>query len=55
MNKRLDQARVVLSLGSANIALTAHELGFNDQSHFTRAFKNHFGMTPGQFVKQNEN
>ncbi|EKM33265.1 bacterial regulatory helix-turn-helix s, AraC family protein [Vibrio harveyi] len=37
-----------------NIALTAHELGFNDQSHFTRAFKNHFGMTSGQFVKQQE-
>lgn len=54
MNKRLDQARVALSSGSVNIALTAHELGFNDQSHFTRAFKNHFGMTPGQFVKQQE-
>ncbi|HDZ3729476.1 TPA: helix-turn-helix transcriptional regulator [Vibrio harveyi] len=55
MNKRLEQARVALSSGSVNIALTAHELGFNDQSHFTRAFKNHFGMTPGQFVKQQEN
>ncbi|MEF1304939.1 AraC family transcriptional regulator, partial [Vibrio owensii] len=54
MNKRLEQARVALSSGSVNIALTAHELGFNDQSHFTRAFKNHFGMTPGQFVKQQE-
>ncbi|PSW17217.1 AraC family transcriptional regulator [Photobacterium sanctipauli] len=54
MNKRLEQAKVALSSGSVNIALTAHELGFNDQSHFTRAFKNHFGMTPGQFVKQRQ-
>jgi AraC family transcriptional regulator len=52
MSKRLEQAQEALSSGSANIALTAHELGFNDQSHFTRAFKNQFGMTPGQFVKQ---
>lgn len=55
MNKRLEKARSALSSGSVNIALTAYELGFNDQSHFTRAFKNHFGMTPGQFVKLQEN
>lgn len=54
MNQRLEQARIALSSNSVNIALTAHDLGFNDQSHFTRAFKNHFGMTPGQFVKQRE-
>lgn len=54
MHKRLDQARATLSSASVNIALIAQELGFNDQSHFTRAFKNHFGMTPGQFIKQQE-
>lgn len=50
MGKRLEQAKALLS--SENIAVVAHELGFNDQSHFTRAFKNHFGLTPGQFLKQ---
>lgn len=50
MSKRLEQAKALLS--SENIAVVAHELGFNDQSHFTRAFKNHFGLTPGQFLKQ---
>ncbi|MFB9217138.1 helix-turn-helix transcriptional regulator [Vibrio sinaloensis] len=54
MSQRLEQARITLSSGAVNIALTAHELGFNDQSHFTRAFKSHFGMTPGQFIKQQE-
>lgn len=54
MSQRLEQARIALSSGAVNIALTAHELGFNDQSHFTRAFKSHFGMTPSQFIKQQE-
>ncbi|MEC9428764.1 MAG: AraC family transcriptional regulator, partial [Pseudomonadota bacterium] len=27
-------------------------LGFNDQSHFSRVFKNHEGITPSQFIKQ---
>lgn len=52
MSKRLVQAKALLS--SENIAVVAHELGFNDQSHFTRAFKNQFGLTPGQFLKQQQ-
>jgi AraC family transcriptional regulator len=31
------------------IALTA---GFNDQSHFARTFKNHLGITPGEYKKK---
>lgn len=30
------------------IALTT---GFTDQSHFARTFKNHFGVTPGEYRK----
>ncbi|WED23384.1 AraC family transcriptional regulator [Vibrio sp. JC009] len=52
MNKRLDQAKALLSSDKVNIASVGHELGFNDQSHFTRAFKSRFGMTPGQYIKQ---
>lgn len=52
VSQRLEQAKQRLSTGSVNIAVTAQELGFNDQSHLTRAFKAHFGVTPGQFVKQ---
>lgn len=52
MNKRLRQAKLLLTQDKPNIAAISHDLGFNDQSHFTRAFKAHFGVTPGQFVKQ---
>ncbi|MFD2166999.1 helix-turn-helix domain-containing protein [Thalassotalea euphylliae] len=52
MNKRLLQAKQLLTGDKPNIAAISHDLGFNDQSHFTRVFKAHFGMTPGQFSKQ---
>lgn len=54
MNKRMEQAKQRLSCTSTDIASIAIELGFNDQSHFTRVFKKQFGMTPGQFQKQEQ-
>lgn len=55
MNKRLEQAKTKLSSTEANIAQISHQYGFNDQSHFTRAFKGHYGLTPGQYLKQIKN
>ena len=52
MNKRLERAKLLLSAEKASIAVIAQDLGFGDQAHFTRAFKNHFNMTPGQYIKQ---
>ena len=52
ITRRLDQAKALLSAGSTNIARIASQLGFTDQSHFTRAFKGAYGITPGQFLKQ---
>ena len=51
LTKRLERAKVLLSQPESNITLISLELGFNDQSHFTRVFKKHFGVTPGRFLK----
>jgi AraC family transcriptional regulator len=52
MNERLERAKKALTSPTSDIASVASDLGFNDQSHFTRSFKNQFGMTPGQYQKQ---
>lgn len=52
MSKRLTKAKHLLQTQESNIASVAYELGFNDQAHFTRAFKNEFAMTPGQYLKR---
>jgi AraC-like DNA-binding protein len=48
--RRLDVARGWLR-DARPLAETAHEVGFADQSHFTRTFKAAFGMTPGRYAK----
>jgi AraC-like DNA-binding protein len=40
-----------LLLRGANVTQVAHELGFADQSHFTRHFKRIWGITPGSFAR----
>lgn len=52
LNKRLEQARMLLSAPQNTISSVGFDLGFNDQSHFTKAFKNQFGLTPKQFQEQ---
>lgn len=43
--RRLDRARTLM-LEGGGLADTAHACGFADQSHFTRLFRDAFGMTP---------
>lgn len=47
---RIQQARRLLS-GRRSIAQVAQELGFADQSHFHRCFRQTYGVTPGQYRK----
>lgn len=48
MGLRIDAARRALA-GEGSLATVALETGFADQSHFTRQFKRHTGLTPGQY------
>lgn len=46
---RLTRAKSLLSLG-VSAAQTALDVGFFDQSHFSRTFRTHFGVTPGAYA-----
>jgi AraC family transcriptional regulator len=39
----------LLAIGDSTVAEIASQSGFADQSHFARAFRNHFGITPGEW------
>lgn len=51
LRERLECAKTLL-LQEEPIIELATRLGFADQSHFTRSFKQFVGMTPGAFVRQ---
>ena len=47
--RRLEHATSLLASTDTPIARVAAELGFVDQSHFTRAFRKHVGVTPARY------
>jgi AraC-like DNA-binding protein len=49
--KRISKAKVLLSEGYS-ITEVCQMSGFNDYSHFIRAFKLHVGISPGQYKKR---
>ncbi len=48
MQRRLEQARALLRNGCAPLTV-AMQLGFADQSHLSRQFKQAYGVAPGQY------
>lgn len=48
---RLEYAKKALMRGDSAIS-TAYDLGFFDQSHFNKAFKRAFLITPAHFQKR---
>jgi AraC family transcriptional regulator len=52
IEKKIIKAKELLANHTNTISSVAFDLGFNDQSYFTNVFKNHFGLTPGQYQKQ---
>jgi AraC family transcriptional regulator len=52
MNRRLQQAKPLLRLGTRTVAEIAAETGFSDAGHFARAFRRYVGVSPTAW-KQN--
>lgn len=51
VQKRIETAKRLLSNGSS-IVNAAQDAGFTDQAHFTRKFKQSYGITPGEYRRQ---
>lgn len=49
MEKRLEQARVLLLAGQLSVEEISEETGFNSPSYFIRMFKNRYGVPPHQY------
>jgi transcriptional regulator GlxA family with amidase domain len=53
MARRLSRVLALLGTSSMPLAQIALLAGFCDQSHLSRYFRNHFGMTPRRFRREN--
>jgi AraC family transcriptional activator of tynA and feaB len=51
--RRLEEARLALTTPSGRLSVSelAAHWQFTDSSHFTRAFKKHYGCTPTEYVR----
>jgi AraC-like DNA-binding protein len=49
--KRLEYSAVLLKNPAFNVSQVALDCGFEDLSHFSRAFKEKFGLPPAAFRK----
>jgi AraC family transcriptional regulator len=52
LDKRLEQARHLLKATDLPLSQVALEVGFQNQSHFTQAFKSRLGVTPRHYRQQ---
>src|SRR6185503_7552048 len=52
LQKRLDYSAVLLENPAFNVSRVALDCGFEDLSHFSRAFKEKFGVSPANYRKE---
>jgi AraC family transcriptional regulator, transcriptional activator of the genes for pyochelin and ferripyochelin receptors len=49
---RLNKAKALLDDGSMNVTEAAFEVGYSSLSYFAKAFKESFGIAPGNYLRQ---
>jgi AraC family transcriptional regulator len=49
MQRRIERAKILLSVMDLSVAEVSYQTGFSNQSHFTAQFRKVIGMTPKQF------
>lgn len=54
IQKRLEYAHRLLNMSEKNVNEIAYESGFENVTHFSRVFKEKFGLSPLQYRKQKE-
>jgi AraC family transcriptional regulator len=54
LQRRIEQSKLLLHHSELSIAQIASQVGFADQSHFTRCFKRTMGVTPRQFQRRSQ-
>jgi len=52
---RLEKAGQMLKNKVASIKEISYQVGFTEQSNFAKSFKKHFGVSPSDFLGENEN
>jgi AraC family transcriptional regulator len=52
LSRRMEQAKMLLEKNGASLLEIAEQVGFADQSQFTRVFHKIVGLTPSQFRKE---
>jgi signal transduction histidine kinase/ligand-binding sensor domain-containing protein/DNA-binding response OmpR family regulator len=50
---RLKRAAKLLKKAAGSVAEIAYQVGFNNTSHFAKAFRQHFGQSPSDFANHN--
>jgi signal transduction histidine kinase/ligand-binding sensor domain-containing protein/DNA-binding response OmpR family regulator len=53
-NFRLNQAALLLTEKKMSIAEVAYAVGFSSHAYFSNIFKEHFGMSPSEYVETNK-
>ena len=53
-NLRLQQAAKLLAAGDTTVAQVTWAVGFANPTHFSSAFKKHFGVTPTEYIQKHQ-